>query len=265
MSTFEYPSTLPGPQPGQLTPRVRRAVSSIDGPLQQRTRQRDAAGLHSQYTFVYTPSEMAAWRTWYDEVLGQGRCWCAMRLPGRGGLVQRTVRYLSVEHSLLGGGIYRVVAQFEQRGASLLPSRLPSRRTWQVDLNARVHAGANSAVGVLLSGLYPDRQYVLTQPAGGVYTAYSYFATDGEAVVPGQIWANGLVATGGPGASAPYTDPRSLIVGSGAEDPQWATASAARAAFGSHVITGYTEFRLWIYDSLVPDNRGGLSLYIEEQ
>ena len=113
-----YPSSLPAPQPGAFAPRPRRAASSIDGPLQQRARQRDAAGLTSEYTFVYTPDEMAAWRTWWRDVLLEGRRWFNMALPGQGGMVQRVVRYLEAPQQLLGAGIYRVSARFEQRGAA---------------------------------------------------------------------------------------------------------------------------------------------------
>lgn len=55
MEAIVYPTTLPGPMPGSFAPRPRRATSPLDGPLQQRARQRDAAGMASQYTYVYTP------------------------------------------------------------------------------------------------------------------------------------------------------------------------------------------------------------------
>ena len=121
MAEIAYPSSLPGPMPGSFAPRPRRAASPLEGPLQQRGRQRDAAGLASQYTYVYTPEQMAAWLAWYRSTLIDGRRWFAHTLPGRGGMAARVVRYLDVSQQLLGAGIYRVTASFEQRGASLLP------------------------------------------------------------------------------------------------------------------------------------------------
>lgn len=121
MTACAYPSSLPGPMPGAFAPRGRRAASSTEGPLQQRARQRDDAGLASQYTYVYTPAEMLVWREWYRITLIDGRRWFAHALPGAGGMVPRVVRYRSVQQQLLGAGLYRVSASFEQRGASLLP------------------------------------------------------------------------------------------------------------------------------------------------
>lgn len=123
MVAVAYPTTLPGPLPGSFEPRPRRGASTIDGPLQQRARQRDAAGMTSQYTYVYTPHQMAIWREWYRTTLLDGRRWFAHALPGRGGMVPRVVKYRQVQQQLLGMGIYRVSASFEQRGASLMPDQ----------------------------------------------------------------------------------------------------------------------------------------------
>lgn len=143
MPALAYPSSLPGPMPGNFTPRQRRRVSPIDGPPQQRAHQRDGAGLQSEYTYVYTPAEMAVWRAWYRDTLLQGRRWFAHNLPGRAGMVPRVVRYRDVQQQLLGAGIYRVSAGFEQRGRSLLPETDESSYTdrgflcqWDTMLNA---------------------------------------------------------------------------------------------------------------------------------
>lgn len=121
MTAIAYPDTLPGPLPGSLSPRPRRAASAIEGPLQQRARQRDFAGALSRYAFIYTPAEMAEWLEWFRDVLLQGRRWFAIALPGAGGLINRVARYRDVQQEHLGAGIYRVNATFEQRGASLEP------------------------------------------------------------------------------------------------------------------------------------------------
>lgn len=261
MVEYRYPDSLPCAQPGVLSPRERRAASAREGPLQLRARQRDFAGAVSSYVFTYTAEEIGIWRNWYKQELLDGRRTFAIDLPGRGGLATRVVRYHSVQETYLGLGIYRIQATFEQRGASLNPR---TTSVYSIDLSSIGNAGSNSSVGVLLSGLDASSEYRLTLPTGRLYVAYSYFATDGEAVVPGKAWANGFIATGGPGASVGYTDPRSTIIGSAPEDPQWPNAEAARAAFVPQIITGYSEYRFWIYDSLISDNRGGLSILMTE-
>jgi hypothetical protein len=122
MPAIAYPSSLPGPSaPGGLQPRPRKAGSNIEGPLQLRARQRDFAGAISEYPFIYSPSEMAVWREWYEDDLLQGRRWFAVALPGRGGIVDRVARYLKVQEELLASGNYRVEATLEQRGVSAAP------------------------------------------------------------------------------------------------------------------------------------------------
>jgi hypothetical protein len=121
MPAVVYPPTLPGPSPGSLRPRSRKAGSGTDGPLQLRSRQRDFAGAVSQYPFFYSPSEMATWRQWYESDLLQGRRWFAIDLPGRNGIVERVARFVKVEQKLLESGNYRVDAALEQRGPSDLP------------------------------------------------------------------------------------------------------------------------------------------------
>lgn len=121
MVAVAYPTSLPGPSPGGMKPRQRRAGSNIEGPLQLRARQRDFAGAVSEYPFNYSPAEMAIWREWYRTDLLDGRCWFAMPLPGRGGIVDRVVRYLKVVERLLPSGNYTLDATFEQRGVSAAP------------------------------------------------------------------------------------------------------------------------------------------------
>lgn len=120
MPLIAYPASLPGPEAGSLSPRPRRAASS-DGPLEQRARQRDFAGALSQYPFMYTPADMAAWREWFRTMLLDGRRWFTIALPGDGGVVTRVVKYREVREHKLGAGNYRVDATFEQRGSAVAP------------------------------------------------------------------------------------------------------------------------------------------------
>lgn len=123
MGWIVYPPDLPGPAPGTLTPRGRRAGSSLDGAPQSRARQRDVAGLQQQLSWVYTPDEMALWRAWYETTLSQGRYWFAAYLPGLRGLKRpKLVRYLTMSEQLLGSGLYRVTATLELR--AYLPEAL---------------------------------------------------------------------------------------------------------------------------------------------
>lgn len=121
MPASVYPETLPGPLPGSIAPRVRRADSSLPGPVVARPRQRDGAGAAHEYSYVYTAAEMAVWRDWYADELRHGRRWFSAVLPGRGGLSSRVARYTAVRQSYLGGGIYRIAASLELRGASVSP------------------------------------------------------------------------------------------------------------------------------------------------
>lgn len=120
MTNIVYPAELPGPQSGSFEPRLRRAVSPLEGQLQQRARQRDAAGMTSHYTYTYTPAHMAVWLDWYQQVLLSGKRWFAASLPGNGGLQIRVVKYVRVQQRLLGNGVYQIDAEFEQRGQSKL-------------------------------------------------------------------------------------------------------------------------------------------------
>lgn len=84
----------------------------------------------SQYIYTYTPQQLQVWRDWYRDTLLRGRRWFAHALPGQGGLVSRVVRYIEVQEQLLGVGIYRVSARFEQRGASLPPETDVGDQHW---------------------------------------------------------------------------------------------------------------------------------------
>jgi hypothetical protein len=125
-----YPSSLPGPQPGSFSPPARLAASSLDGPLQLRARHRDMAGKRSRYTYTYTAEQMDLWRSWFGGALLHGRRWFRAALPGNGGLVVREARYVSVQESLLGAGVYRVTAELEERGAYALVEPLTPDPLW---------------------------------------------------------------------------------------------------------------------------------------
>ena len=248
MIAVNYPAALPCPMPGSFQPRMRRVASSIDGPLQQRARQRDAAGLASQYTYIYTPAQMQVWRDWHRDTLLEGRRWFAHALPGRTGLAQRVVRYRSVQQQLLGIGLYRVSASFEQRGRSVAP-QLPPPLDVQIDLNCRTNAGLDSSAGIVLSGADPGANYLVSVEQR-VYTAWSRWDSDGSPSAGGLPWECSYEVTHA-GGSAGFLPTR------------YTSAAAAFAAATDVILSGYDQYTFWLYDNDLDDNRGGLSLRVQ--
>lgn len=117
------------------------------------------------------------------------------------------------------------------------------------------NGGNLSSVGVVVSGLLANATYEVTMPAGLTHAGFSGYSSDGAA--PGGLaWSSILTVTGGPGPGVAFNHPRSQQMGSDGH----ATGEAARAAFGTHNITGYTEFSFWVYDDNPTDNRGGFSI-----
>lgn len=175
--------------PGSFSPRPRRAASGLEGPLQQRARQRDAAGMTSQYTYLYTPQQMADWLEWYRDTLRDGRRWFAHSLPGRDGMVPRVVRYRTAQQQLLGAGIYRVSASFEQRGASLMP--------------AEQAPGPDDVLLLHYQGDYVDVKGHAINVTGS--PGFSSLP-DGPVLTGAHSWFGGGTATAGGGPARLYTD-----------------------------------------------------------
>jgi len=207
MSITAYPSTLPGPQPGAYTPPLRRAASSLPGPLQQRSRQWDLSGGQRTHTFIYTAEQMGAWRTWWRDTLLQGRRWFTLNLPGYEGMTPRVVRYLEVSQSLIGAGVYAVEARLELREANkvepppppVVPSpvllgyveRVLSSSVTSIQSAARdVPTGSHVIVYAAQNVTSPI--VTISDTAGNTYTEANYF--DGAS--PSGGWFYCLNATG---------------------------------------------------------------------
>lgn len=154
MPLIAYPSVLPGPQaPLRLVPRERRAVPGIEGAFAPRSRQRDFSGGLYEATWVYSPSEMAIWRAWFQDDLLYGHRWFADELPLDGGFSTRVVRYVGEQRrEHLAVGIYRITATLEVRGASELPQTV-------VETDGLLCHFDNDVGGEVISAIGPNVQY----------------------------------------------------------------------------------------------------------
>jgi hypothetical protein len=123
VTAIVYPAGLPPPSQWVATPRERRVRSALPGNTAVRGRSRDAITDITQAQWHYSPSEMTAWRSWYEDTLLNGMRWFAVTAPGPGGWVARVCRFRTptVRREFLGRGIWRVSAQLEQRGRAVPP------------------------------------------------------------------------------------------------------------------------------------------------
>jgi hypothetical protein len=244
MTAIVYPAGLPRMQLWPAVSRERRAVSGGEGiKAAPRARSRDRiADIDAQW--FYKPVHMAAWSAWYEDVLLNGTRWFAINAPGPGGWMQRVCRYrtATVRREALPGGHWRVTAQLEQRGRSALP-QVP----YEIDLHCEDNAGLTSAVGIAFNGLNPAFAYRV-EVVSRVYTTWSRWASDGVAD-GGLPWECSFAVTTGAGTTDYLT-------------ARYATAAAAFAAATPITITGHTTYTFWLYDNILGDNRGGLSLAI---
>jgi hypothetical protein len=127
---------------------------------------------------------------------------------------------------------------------------------------------------VTLTGYDPTHLIRFSKPAaassGGLllYDAQSYWPTDAGDVptaspVPGQIWDNTLSIYGNNGAADIL-----LFQASGMGSPYFATEAAAFAALAAQLpvnLTGYATYKVvGLDDPHPPDNRGGLSVLVED-
>jgi hypothetical protein len=134
MGAIVYPAGLPRMQLWPGVPRERRAGSAGEGiKAAPRARSRDRiADIDAQW--FYKPQHMAAWSAWYEDDLLNGTRWFAINAPGPGGWRQRVCRYrtATVRREALPGGHWRVTAQLEQRGRSLMPETISVTSVWQL-------------------------------------------------------------------------------------------------------------------------------------
>lgn len=127
MADALYPATLPGPSSWVQQAPERRALHTLREPTSQaRTRWRDG-GRQAQAEWIYNAAEMATWKAWHEGPLatqGARLRWFSAVLPGRGGDIARTARYMAPpQRTALGNGLWRVSAPLYVRGAGVVPQQ----------------------------------------------------------------------------------------------------------------------------------------------
>lgn len=122
-------------------------------------------------------------------------------------------------------------------------------------------AGAGSYAGVTLnSGFTASDVLVVEKVLGMTYSAWSPWSTDGDPLALGKPWTNAFNVTNNTtGVTTQYW-------GSGTPggEGMYATIGEAEtAAIGKYVLlTGGTSYTIWLADTPVTDNRGGLSVKV---
>lgn len=119
-------------------------------------------------------------------------------------------------------------------------------------INAQTQGGT-AASGHVLSGYSPTDRVKLLMPSGLTYQAWSQYSGDGGHPLP---WQCTFHVTNNEGVETTYLP------------TAYADATAARAAAEAYladnpiVLTGSTSYSVWVADSPINDNRGGLSFRV---
>lgn len=216
---------------------------------------------------AFTRQEAETFRDWFRDDIASGVDEFTLPIRTEFGLVEHVVRFLP--GGLLdlreNGAVWTYTARIATRSQSVIGSAVEPGSTWSIDLSAVTNGGSTSAVGVLATGFNAARSYRVTQPSGRLYAGYSAWPSDGSTLPPttpdDEKWGNDLKATQFPGADVGTGDARTTSHG---VDRGYPDGETARAAFAPAIITGATQFKLWVGDPNPTDNRGGISIFIEE-
>lgn len=140
-----------------------------------------------------------------------------------------------------------------------------------VDIDAVTNAGwllsDAPTVGITVSGFSAADVLRLTLPTGELFTAWFYGPS-------GSRWVNEFdIVPDGVTANSFRVSQAGITPSSGAHSPGgYSSAELARAAFGTHFITGATAYTFWIFDAAPGgggpgngDNTDGVSVRIEKQ
>ena len=258
---IEYPAAyLPSPASAPLQWAERRGLSTTPGPRQSRILYTDQHGTQSLEFILRSAAQVQRWVDWVRDDLVDGAAWFAASWaqPQGGVGVRRFIGTPSFPEYLPVINAWRVSAVCEVRGRGDLPMT-PHPSPIIVDVDAVLNGG-NYIVGAAATGFDVSDELTLTLPPGQTFTGWSAWNSDsatgpGTPPPPGQYWGNGFIVTGMNGSS-----PGSAWT-FGSTDG-YPNGEAARAAFGSGMVTGYTAYRFWISDANPGDNRGGVSIQI---
>jgi len=120
-------------------------------------------------------------------------------------------------------------------------------------LNSATTIVAGLTAGITLSGFNPLEHVRVSLPSGQTYEAWSY--DQGLA----GTWLTGFKVIPDANTGLAFD-----VVGTGIPYPGAATASSARAAFGTDGFTGASSYTFFIRDTPNLDNAGGLSILVEK-
>lgn len=117
-----------------------------------------------------------------------------------------------------------------------------------IDIDAVANCAATATLGltagILLSGFDPDDVLRLTLPTGQTFTAWNH------QVPVANRWQNAFdVIPGGVAANSVRLDESGSSASVGTHSGGFATDEEARAAFGTHLITGASDYTFYILDT----------------
>lgn len=122
MTYVRYPSTLPCPRTSVVTPAERRQLSQQDRPRDAAAIERDRTWLERITWPVFSATQAAAFRTWWQETLFYGAYWFAADWPSPIGPVDVVRRLVAAPSwTFVPGGFWEVSALCEVRGRGELP------------------------------------------------------------------------------------------------------------------------------------------------
>lgn len=186
---YIFPTSLPGPSTGPITPEERRAVSGVPGgPRQFAVRQRDFLGIQ-RVEWLFRAAEAATFQTWWETDLLFGGAWFEANWPMPNGFSILTVRRFldAPQWVAVPGGNWRVSAVTEVRGLSLLPGdAAPGGLSvgWASPLFGGTYAHSNSGTGTWYNGA---PVLIYTPTTGPIYAGLIGY-TSGT-VVWNPVWA----------------------------------------------------------------------------
>lgn len=123
-----YPSTLPVPSVGIVTPAERRLLSDLTGgPVQFRGVQRDYLASRQVAWSNLTATEAAAMDGWFTAYLNSGGSWFGATWPAPQGNIQIVYRFIGApQWQYVAGGFWNVSALMQVRGRGLPPAIDPT-------------------------------------------------------------------------------------------------------------------------------------------
>lgn len=119
-----------------------------------------------------------------------------------------------------------------------------------------------SYAGIVISGVSPSDMIVIDKPPGLTYQAYSFWDSDDNPYADGLSWVNAFWVTDDTGTRSYWSGVVTDLIPA----ERYASAAAAEAAVAGRyvILTGSTSYTIWIRDTPVYDNRGGLSLRVRK-